>query len=220
MMASEEAWLLGKAIRQLDPQAVLISGPVPTTGQDEVFKNPANGKQTFVIKAEKVPNAAGIKRVIETARRAVCHVAGCDRQHAGGIEAAQGRLDRRRISVRLGSEDLARDFQGFQSRSGHSAERSWRAAPMWSCPPPPGRRRTGRWENFQGKIQPFAAAIAPPDGARREGDVYYTLLGRAGLYNAAVVRQEMGERSPASRCPIARRSSRRSSLRNSDSGED
>ena len=28
--------------------------------------------------------------------------------------------------------------------------------------------------------------------ARREGDVYYTLLGRAGLYNAQVVRQEMG----------------------------
>ena len=27
----------------------------------------------------------------------------------------------------------------------------------------------------------------------REGDVYYRLLGRPGLYNANVVRQEMGE---------------------------
>jgi hypothetical protein len=27
----------------------------------------------------------------------------------------------------------------------------------------------------------------------REGDVYYKLLGRAGLYNADVVRAEMGE---------------------------
>ena len=30
------------------------------------------------------------------------------------------------------------------------------------------------------------------EGAKREGDVYYALLGRAGLYNAQVVRQEMG----------------------------
>ena len=37
-----------------------------------------------------------------------------------------------------------------------------------------------------------APAVAPIEGARREGDVYYTLLGRAGLYNAQVVREEMG----------------------------
>ena len=30
MMACEEAWLLGTAIRKMDPQAVLILGPVPT----------------------------------------------------------------------------------------------------------------------------------------------------------------------------------------------
>jgi len=53
--------------------------------------------------------------------------------------------------------------------------------------------KDGCWENFAGKIQPFAAAIAPPDGAMREGDVYYKLLGRSGQYNAEVVRQEMGE---------------------------
>src|SRR5581483_11275866 len=33
MMACEEAWLLGKAMRQLDPQAVLVLGPVPNAGQ-------------------------------------------------------------------------------------------------------------------------------------------------------------------------------------------
>src|SRR3954470_1787903 len=65
MMACEEAWLLGTYIRSIDPAAVLVLGPVPTTGQDEVFKNPANGKVTFTIKAEKVPNAAGIRRVMD-----------------------------------------------------------------------------------------------------------------------------------------------------------
>src|SRR5206468_201901 len=53
--------------------------------------------------------------------------------------------------------------------------------------------KDGSWENFAGKIQAFQAAIAPPDGTMREGDVYYRLLERKGLYNADVVRSEMGE---------------------------
>ena len=32
MMACEEAWLLGNAIRSIDPQAMLVLGPVPATG--------------------------------------------------------------------------------------------------------------------------------------------------------------------------------------------
>ena len=64
MMASEEAWLLGRVVREIDPEAVLVLGPVPTTGQNEVFKNYMTGKQTFVIQAEKVPNAAGIRRIL------------------------------------------------------------------------------------------------------------------------------------------------------------
>src|SRR5439155_26812547 len=51
----------------------------------------------------------------------------------------------------------------------------------------------GCWENYQGKLQAFAAAIAPPDGVKRAGDVYMTMLGRRGLYNAASIRAEMGE---------------------------
>src|SRR3954463_8847754 len=65
MMACEEAYLLGKYIRSLDPQAVLALGPVPTTGQNETFKNSVTGKQTFVIQAEKVPNKNGVQRVMQ-----------------------------------------------------------------------------------------------------------------------------------------------------------
>jgi hypothetical protein len=39
----------------------------------------------------------------------------------------------------------------------------------------------------------FVAAVPPPDGARREGDVYYTILNRSGFFNATEVRKEMGE---------------------------
>jgi anaerobic selenocysteine-containing dehydrogenase len=53
--------------------------------------------------------------------------------------------------------------------------------------------KDGCWENYAGLIQLFEAAIAPPQGTRREGDVYYKLLGRSGQYHAATVRSEMGE---------------------------
>src|SRR5690242_787794 len=53
--------------------------------------------------------------------------------------------------------------------------------------------KDGCWENFAGKVQAFAAAVPPPDGAMREGDVYYKLLGRDGMYSAEDVRAEMGE---------------------------
>src|SRR4051812_7773623 len=64
MMACEEAWLLGKLIRQIDPEALLVLGPVPSSGQNEVFRNSITGKQTFEIQSEKVPNAAGVRRVM------------------------------------------------------------------------------------------------------------------------------------------------------------
>jgi formate dehydrogenase major subunit len=63
--------------------------------------------------------------------------------------------------------------------------------------------KDGTWENFAGKMQAFAAAVPPPEGARREGDVYNKLLGRSGFYHAAAVRQEMGGAFAAVKAPSA-----------------
>jgi hypothetical protein len=46
--------------------------------------------------------------------------------------------------------------------------------------------------------------VAPPEGARRAGDVYYTVLGRGGLYTAGVVRKEMGEAFSGVQLPVER----------------
>ena len=59
-------------------------------------------------------------------------------------------------------------------------------------PAAPWAEKDGCWENYAGKIQPFVAAVAPPESVTREGDIYLSLLGRAGLYNAESVRQQMG----------------------------
>ncbi len=64
---------------------------------------------------------------------------------------------------------------------------------MWCSPAPPGRKKTDAGKISPGKIQPFAAAIAPPEGVTRDGDFYLSLLGRAGLVQCRSHPQEMGE---------------------------
>ena len=187
MMSCEEAWLLGKCIRSIDGEAMLVLGPTPTTGQDEVFKNATTGKQTFVIKAEKVPNAAGVRRVLKM----LGGPTGTFEQLASS-KATAGWIVGGYLSPWTGGELPGPMKQGLRVlQDSLKTELSNEVdivlpAAMWA-------EKDGCWENFAGVIQPFAAAIVPPEGARREGDVYYRLLGRAGMYNAQAVRAEMGE---------------------------
>ena len=191
MMAGEEAWLLGTLIRSIDPKAMLISGPVPTAAEDEIFKNPQSGRQTFVIKAVKVPNAAGIRRVIGMLGGPSATWEELSANEKPELKALKGGWI---VGGYLSDWQPAKSVlpKGFkvvqdilQSSLANTADVLLPAA-AWA-------EKDGSWENYQGKIQSFTAAIAPIEGSRREGDVYYALLGRPGLYNAQVVRQEMGD---------------------------
>jgi NADH-quinone oxidoreductase subunit G len=186
MMACEEAYLLGKYIRSIDPQAVLVLGPVPNSGQNEVFKHSLSGKTTFTIQAEKVPNAAGIRRII---------------QMLGGPTASLEELAKN-AKVKAGwivggylsnwvtdALKLPKGFKVVQDTLPSSlTDRADVLLPSTSW-----AEKDGCWENFAGKIQPFAAAVAPPEGTMREGDLYFKLLERTGFYNAQDIRSEMAE---------------------------
>ena len=192
MMACEEAYLLGKYIRSLDSQAVLILGPVPTAGEDEVFKHYDSGKETFRIKAEKVPNAAGIRRVMD--------LLGGPRSTFDELAGANGQVQKLRggwivggyLGKWLPSTVPSTLRSGFRVVQDILPNTLTDTADVL-LPSAAWAEKDGCWENYAGRIQPFAAAIQPPEGARREGDVYYKLLGRPGMYNAEAVRQEMGE---------------------------
>jgi NADH-quinone oxidoreductase subunit G len=192
MMACEEAWLLSKAIRSIDSEAVLVLGPVPTTGANEVFKNSVNGKQTFEIQAEKVPNAAGIRRVIGMLGGPSATFEQLSQPNEQTAKLKGGWMVGGYLSAWIPPEMPALLKSGYRvvqdilpSSLTESADVLLPAA-AWA-------EKDGCWENYAGRIQAFVAAVAPPEGARREGDVYYKLLGRPGLYNAEAVRQEMGE---------------------------
>ena len=63
-LTSEEAYALVKAVRMIDEDVELYLGGVPTDGEDKAFPNPQHSKE-FIQRAEKVPNARGVKRVLE-----------------------------------------------------------------------------------------------------------------------------------------------------------
>ncbi|MGB7160244.1 MAG: 2Fe-2S iron-sulfur cluster-binding protein [Tepidisphaeraceae bacterium] len=193
MMGCEEAWLLGTYLRSIDPEAVLVLGPVPTTGADETFKNPQTGKTTFTIKAEKVPNAAGIRRVIDL-------LGGPNTDFAGMVASATMELKKLKggwivggyLSAWLPKDQPALFKKGFRVVQDIFPSTLTGAADV-CLPAAAWAEKDGTWENHAGKLQVFAAAVPPPEGTTREGDVYYKLLGRKGQYVAEDVRREMGE---------------------------
>ena len=194
MMACEEAYLLGQAIRKLDPQATLALGPVPTTGHNETFKNSVNGKQTFVIQAEKVPNAAGVRRVLAMLggpQAAYTDLAGNAALKGGWVVG--GYLSNWATNV-----TLPRGFTVVQDILPNQLT----ATASVLLPAAAWAEKDGCWENFAGKIQAFEAAVAPPEGTRREGDVYLNLLSRRETYNATVIRGEMGEAFATVEVPV------------------
>ncbi len=67
MLSCEEAYLLGSLAKSIDENAILGIGPVPVQGEDKVFPPSASADdpKAFVVRAEKAPNAAGVRRVLD-----------------------------------------------------------------------------------------------------------------------------------------------------------
>lgn len=186
MMANEEVYLLGKYIREIDPSAIFVLGPVPTAGEDEVFTHYLTKQETFRIKAEKVPNRAGVTRVLQMLGGTVQTL----EEAAANAKLKQGWIVGGYLSNWVTpAMKLPKGFKVVQDILPNSVTEKADVllpAAAWA-------EKSGSWENFAGKVQAFEVAVPPPEGASREGDAYYKLLGRKGFFNADAVRVEMGE---------------------------
>ncbi len=63
MLSCEEAFLLARLAKAIDPHATLALGPVPMHGADKAFPG------GYTISAEKAPNARGVRRALEAVAR-------------------------------------------------------------------------------------------------------------------------------------------------------
>jgi NADH-quinone oxidoreductase subunit G len=193
MMSCEEAWLLGSALREMDPQAVLVLGPAPVEGEDQVFAHYLTKKETFRIKAEKAPNAAGVRRVLAM-------LGGAQASWEELVKSETPALKKLKGGWIVGGylRDWLPKEQPALFKKGYRVVQDLFENPLVAVadvviPSLPWYEKSGTWENFAGVIQPFAQAVLPPEGCIGEGDVYLRLLGREVGLDAAAIRKEMGE---------------------------
>jgi NADH-quinone oxidoreductase subunit G len=181
----EEAYLLCQLARKIDPQAVLALGPVPVVGEDETFP----GK--FTIHAEKCPNRKGVENVL-------AHF--CDGKikpfdelltdlPAGQIKAAwiSGGYHEPWIDDAAAEQFAELDLVIVQDMFDSPL---WKVA-TYQLPGAGFAERSGSYVNFANRLQSFDWAIRPPQGVWVEGQLYWAMLGRRGLYNARAVLTEV-----------------------------
>jgi NADH dehydrogenase/NADH:ubiquinone oxidoreductase 75 kD subunit (chain G) len=180
----EEAYLLGKYIRSLDPQAVLAMGPIPVEGTDEKFP------MGFAIRAEKCPNRKGVEAVISRLSGGLLNWGDLLGQVAsasfgavwivGGYKSPWNDAD---VAARFNDVPLLIVQDCF-------------ASPFWDrahyqLPGATFAEREGSYVNATDRLQSFRWAIRPPAGVMVEGRLYWQLLGREGMYRATEVLAEI-----------------------------
>lgn len=198
MLATEEAYLLATYVRSIDPTATLVLGPVPKAESDEVFKHYITKQETFRIQAEKVPNRAGVQRVIEKLGGSSMDWATFGTGSHAGLKA--GWVTGGYHSHWTGTDmpaTLKKAFKVVQDLLPSSLTGSADIL----LPSAAWVEKDGSWENYKGVVQAFAKAFSPRDGAVAEGEVFARLLGRR--YDAVAIRAELGEGFDAAKPPHA-----------------
>ena len=176
----EEAYLLCSYVRSIDPTALLAVGPIPVQGEDERFPN------GFTIRAEKCPTRKGVEAVVA-------------RQNSGLVSWSDvlGQLASEPLGAvwvtggyRLpwNDEATAEMFAGVETL----VVQDCFASPLWNkahfqIPGATFAEREGSYVNHQDRLQSFTWAIRPPAGVLTEGQLYWRLLNRPGLYRASEV---------------------------------
>jgi NADH-quinone oxidoreductase subunit G len=180
----EEAYLLCKLIRGIDPQAILALGPIPTAGKDEVFPS------GFVIRAEKCPNRRGVEAVLVHFAKQVMtfdqFLPELDRGSIQGVWVAGGYKDPwidDATAVRFNSLKLLVVQDLFPSPLSERAS--------YLLPGAAYAERDGSYVNRADWLQSSSWAIRPPLGVRTEGSLLWELLGRKGLYDSQAVLEEV-----------------------------
>jgi NADH-quinone oxidoreductase subunit G len=195
-MACEEAWLLAKFIRGVAPEAVLVMGPVPVVGEDQGFPTGNDRPAKFTIRAEKCPNRRGVEMILAAIGGVVMGLEEFSKKAAEGAFSAAwivGGCPEDWVPKELAG-GLARIEMVFAQDLFPNAVTAAASAVIPSCS---WAQRSGCFVNAAGKIQPFEAALPPPDGCQRDGQYLYTLIGGKGLYNAAMIREMMAKEMPA-----------------------
>ena len=193
MLSCEEAYVLGRLVRGLDPEATLAVGPIPTECEDKTFPG------GFTVRAEKCPNSRGVRRALEL---------------LGGDHEV---LSDGALVEKL--KDKAATVEALVITGNYP--RAWPQTPLLDAlkkkavvmidtlandlaakadvllPGATWVEKAGTFENTEGRLQSFEQAIPVIEDARPEGQIAADLAAACGLadatiYDAQRTRDEMG----------------------------
>ncbi len=185
MLSCEDAYALCTLARSIDPKATLALGPVPTQGQDKVF--PAGAKTSdpgaFVMRAEKAPNAKGVKRVLEAVagKEPVLEFDALTKELAAGSIA--GLILTGNYPSSWATDDLIKAITRMRSANAQAfvllidtlcSELVNHADVV--LPGATWLEKAGCFENASNMIQAFEAAIPSQGLAKAEGQIAWDLL--------------------------------------------
>lgn len=198
MLSCEEAFLLARAARMIDAEALLAVGPVPVRGEDRHYPrgiDPADPK-AFTVYAEKAPNARGVRRVLTAFNGGRAPMEHDDLLAALGHGSGSSRVGAVLLTGNYPSnwtdDRLVRALAGkFVVLVDTLPTRHLEAADV-VLPASTWAEKAGCFENAKGLIQGFEQAIPVTEGTRPEGqialDLEAVLEGGEPVTAAAVVR--------------------------------
>jgi len=188
-LTCEEAFLLALFAQRQAPQAALFLGRVPVVGVDQTFKS------GFTLRAERCPNRLGVSEILQHFQGQVLDwSAFVERAERGDFDAAYvtsndpepwideaqaGRLDRVALLI---VHDLL---------PGPLARRARFVVPGASF-----AEKDGSYVNHAGLLQSTSWGVRPADGAHVDGQTFFGLLERRGLFQARPVLRELAATVP------------------------
>jgi NADH-quinone oxidoreductase subunit G len=186
----EEAYLLCRYIQAIDDEALLALGPVPCKGQRIMFPS------GFTIEAEKAPNRRGVELVLMHCYGPVLSfddfLAGLPQVSPGGVWLSGG------YKTDWNDQTTVATLDAIPLRIVHDLFCSplWDAA-TYQLPGLAFAERSGSYVNHTDQLQSFDWCVRPPAGVLPEGQLFWQLGGRPGLYQPAEILQEMAREIPA-----------------------
>jgi NADH-quinone oxidoreductase subunit G len=176
MLSCEDAYHLARYTLSVDPEALLAVGPVPFLGEDKTFPG------GFTIRAEKAPNARGIRRVLEALS------GGKPVANAQGFEQAlaSGKYGAAIVTGNYPSDWVTPALAAALKSVGTivAIDTLPNAVTAMATVVLPGAawvEKAGSFENATGRLQSFEQAIEPVEFAKSESQIALDLAAaRAG----------------------------------------
>jgi len=204
----EEAYLLARYVKGLNPANVLAMGPVPVRGTDQTFEPDQSKGRTgdtsfvvprpFTIRAEKCPNRRGVAAILDHFEGKVIAYSELTRKVGAGefqglyvasdaidpwIEAALSSALRSQVKLLVVQDTTVTPLA-------HLADVVLAGATF--------AEKAGSYVNAAGRLQYSAAALPPRDGALPDLDLLAILLDRpGGPVQSSEVLAELAEDVPA-----------------------